>query len=231
MGRKLADSGSLKFSIIYAIVLTVVTLLTLGYSIVAWNTYYLPYNDPSRTPVSILPAFPILAAFLCSGLIYVTLTSRGLSWWDARVIIFRFYGFHGRRSYMKSEINSLFEEIDVGTDTYRAFLTLERLFKHEFEAGQITREIIEQADPEMYQELESSLMEKGTPHRASRLMLVSSIILLVISILLLILGVFINSPLTVTGILADTLFTMCLVFSLMWMIRSSLELPELAPAQ
>ena len=231
MGKKLADSGSLKFSITYAVVLIAVTLLTLGSSIVAWNSYFLSYNGPSRMPVSTLPSFPIIAVFLCSGLLYVTFTSRGLSWWDARVIIFRFYGFHRRRSYMKSEISSLFEELDVGIETYRAFLTIERLFKHEFKAGQVAREIIEQANPEMYLELESSLMEAGKPHRASRLMLASSIILLVLSILFLILGVFINSPLTRNDILADMLFTLCLVFSLMWMIRRSLELPELTPAQ
>jgi hypothetical protein len=231
MGDKLANSGSLKFSVIYTTVLIVVTLITLRYSIAEWILYNLSWIEPARKHVSVLLALPILIMFLCSGLIYITSTSRGLSWWDAQVISFRFYSFHGRPSYIKSEINSLSEEIDEGVETYRDILTLERLFKHEFKAGQVARECIEQADPKMYHELETSFMEDWTPYRASSLMFVISIILFALSILFLNFRVFISSQLVRYDIWTDMLFTIGLMFFLIWMIVISLELPELTPAR
>ena len=132
---------------------------------------------------------------------------------------------------MKDEIHSLLEENSAGMETYRAYLTIERLFKHEFLAGEVARKIIKNADPELYQELESSLMEQGAPQQVSRLVLTGSIILLVLSILFLILESFISTQLVRSGILADAFFTLFLVFFLMWMVVLSLELPKLTPTQ
>jgi hypothetical protein len=231
LGKKIADSESLKFSIIYIVVLCVVCLDTLGYSFAAWNNYNLPRNDPYWMSVSTLYALPAFLLFVVAGVLFVTMTSRGLSWWDARVISFRFYGSRRRVPYMKDEIHSLIEENSAGMETYRAYLTIERLFKHEFLAGEVARKIIKNADPELYQELESSLMEQGAPQQVSRLVLTASIILLVLSILLLILKSFISTQLVRSGILADTFFTLFLVFFLMWMVVLSLELPKLTPTQ
>lgn len=227
MGQKIADSRSFKFTIIHTALLIAVTIITLGYSASIWN-HTLYFGIDSITPIGVLPAFPIIAIFLCSGLLYVTMTSQGLSWWDARVILFRFYAFHYRRSYMKDQICSLIEEIDAGIDDpYRAFLTLQRLFGHEFKAGEVAREIVEKQDSTMYQELESAIVEGGKPRRASNLILASSIIFLLLSIIFPTLGIFVYSAVTHTDILSDTLFTLFFVFFLIWMIRFSLELPEL----
>jgi hypothetical protein len=132
---------------------------------------------------------------------------------------------------MKSEIHSLIEENNTGIETYRAFLTIERLFRHEFLAGRVAREMIENSDPELYQELESSLIDAGTPQPVSRLILAGSIILLMLSIFFLILEVFIDTPLARSGTLADSFFTLFFVFLLVWMVGLSLELPTLTPAQ
>ncbi|MDF1541097.1 MAG: hypothetical protein P1Q69_19525 [Candidatus Thorarchaeota archaeon] len=159
------------------------------------------------------------------------MTSRGLSWWDAQIIIFRFYGFHERRSYMKDEIQSLIDEIDVGIDdSYRAFLTVERLFRHDFNAGQVAREIIEHEDPKLFEELESALIEGGSPRRASNLLIISALIFLLFSILSMFLESYMNVSLFRYYLVADTLFTMLTSFSLIGTIRFSLEIPELTPA-
>jgi len=211
--------------------LCVVVLLTLETSFVAWNNYFLPWVGPRRTPVATLLTLPALFLFLCTGILFVTMTSRGLSWWDARVISFRFYGSRSPTSYMKREIHSLIEENNTGFETYRAFLTIERLFRHEFLAGRVARDMIEKADTELYQELESSLMDTGTPQPVSRLILAGSIILLMLSIFFLILEPFIDTPLARSGTLADSFFTLFFVFLLIWIVRLSLELPTLTPAQ
>jgi len=229
MGQKIADSRSFRFTIIHTALLIAVTIITLVYSASIWiHTLY--FGIDSITPIGVLPAFPIITIFVCSGLLYVTMTSQGLSWWDARIILFRFYAFHFRRSYMKDQICSLIEEIDVGIDdSYRAFLTLQRLFRHEFKAGEVARKIVKQEDPMLYQELESAIVERGVPRRASNLILASSFIFLLLSIIFPPLGISVYSIITLKEILADTFFTVFFAFILIWMIRVSLELPELTP--
>ncbi len=230
MGQKLADSRNFKFTIIHSALLTAVTIITLAYSASIW--YHILYQGvDSITPIGVLPGFPIVAVFVCSGLLYVTMTSRGLSWWDASIVFFRFYAFHYRRSYMKDQIVSLIEEIDVGIDDpYRAFLTLQRLFRHEFKAGEVAREIVEQEDPKLYQEMESAILEGGKPRRTSDLLLASSFIFLLSSILFPVIGISIYSLITLKEILADTFFTLFFALFLIWMIWYSLELPELTSA-
>lgn len=229
MGQKLANSRSFKFIIMYNSLLIFITIATLGYSVSIWM-YTLEFGIVPITPIGVLPAFPIIAIFLCSGLLYVTMTSRGLSWWDASIILFRFYAFHLRFSYMKDQICSLIDEIDVGIDNpYRDFLTLQRLFRHEFKAGEVARKIVEQEDPKLFQELESAILEGGSPRRASNLILASCIIFLLLSILLPPIGISIYSIITHKEILADTLFTMFFAFFVIWMIRYSLEIPEITP--
>ncbi|MFW9813416.1 MAG: hypothetical protein ACFFF9_13220, partial [Candidatus Thorarchaeota archaeon] len=232
MGKKIADSESLKFSIIYVVVLCLVFLITLSYSYDMWKLYSLPsFGWLPRPFVSTLLALPVLLLILCAGVLFVTMTSRGLSWWDTRVISFRFYGSRRRVPYMKDEIQSLIEENSAGMETYRAYLTIERLFKHEFLAGEVARGIIKNADPELHQELESSLMERGAPQKVSRLVLTGSIILLVLSIWFLFLESFIDTPLARSSVLADAFFTLFIVFFLMWMVVLSLELPKLTPTE
>jgi len=232
LGKRIADSESLKFSVIYVVALSLVFLLTLHYSYDVWYNYYAPWIEPLSKPlVSTLLAFPVFILFLCAGVLFVTMTSRGLSWWDARVISFRFYGSRRRVPYMKGEIHSLIEENSAGMETYRAYITIERLFKHEFQAGEVAREIIKHTDTELYKELESSFMEQKHPQSVSRMILASSIILLALSIWFLILESFISTQLARSGILADSFFTLFFVFFLMWMVVLSLELPKLTPTQ
>ena len=223
LGKKIANSKSMKFTIIFATALVATTLILLTYSLYEW--FRPSYSSSNLLQSSLIPAPPVLL-FLLIGLFYVTMTHHGLAWWDANVIIFRYTGFHGRRSYLKDEIKSLIEENQDGVDDpYRAYLTLERLYNHEFDVGEVTREIIEQIAPEYHKELENKLLQSAKTIRFSYLLLLIAVTVGFLSVFLFVFGSLVHLPLYNNLLVVDTLLSIALSFHLMWMIYSTLELP------
>jgi len=163
-------------------------------------------------------------------MLYVTMTHRGLAWWDASVIIFRYSGFHGRRSYLREEIKTLIDENQDGVDDpYRAYLTLERLFNHEFGIGEAARDIIKQSAPEYHKEFESRLLESTNTFRFSYAFLILALVLGFISVFFLAFGSLIYLPIHNVPFMVDSLLGFTLSFFLMWMIFSTLEIPIMRP--
>ncbi|MHA1909860.1 MAG: hypothetical protein ACW98Y_21385 [Candidatus Thorarchaeota archaeon] len=230
LGKKLANSKSLKFSITWTTVLIGTTLITLTYSL---NSWILLLTRP-RFPVllaSLWPAF-FLLIYLLLGLLYVTLTPRGLAWWDANVVIFRYTGLHARRSYLKGEITDLIDENQEGfEDPYRAYLTLERLFNHEFGVGSAARDIMEKTAPEYHKEFESKLFDSSDYQRHSYFLLLIGIVVGFLSGFFFVFGFYIHLPLYDNTLIVDGLVAIFLSFLLMWMIHSTLELPIMRPSR
>jgi hypothetical protein len=203
-------------------------LVALIFSLYSWwfltsSTYSTNYFAYS----SLLPA-PVLIVYLVLGLLYVTSTTRGLSWWDATVILFRFHGFHQRRSYLENEIIQLIDENEDGYNyPFRAFLTLERLFMHEFNAGQVTRKILEEINPGLFNEFQERFDETKSIRRISHLPLLVAAVIGFLSILLLMYGISFQIPFIQYISIVDIDSTISFTFFLIWMIHATLEIPLL----
>ncbi|MFW9848814.1 MAG: hypothetical protein ACFFF4_06720 [Candidatus Thorarchaeota archaeon] len=224
VGEKLANSKSLKFSIVFTTVLIATTVIVLNSSLSKWFSSYSELLQSSLIPA------PLLLSFFFIGMLYVTMTHRGLAWWDANVIIFRYAGFHGRRSYLREEIKALIDENQDGVDDpYRAYLTLERLFNHEFDIGEAARDIIKQSAPEYYEEYESELLEPTNSFRFSYVFLILALVLGFTSVFLLAFGSSIYLPVYNIPLMIDSIVGFALSFLLMWIIFSTLEIPVMRP--
>ena len=228
LGEKLANSKIMKFDIVFAFALIGSLTIALAYTLYSW-WYYTSrwYSSRFFFYSSLIPAL-ILIPYLILGLIYATSTTRGLSWWNASVIIFRYHGFHERRSYLKNEIELLIEENEDGFDhPYCAYLTLERLFMQEFNAGQATREILGELKPELHEEFSTKLTNGFKNRRFSHFLLFIGVVFALLSIFFLFFGIYSQVLVSYYFPAIDFASTISLSFLLMWIVHSTFEIPGL----
>jgi hypothetical protein len=110
------------------------------------------------SPSAFLPSFLILPVLL-AGIICITMTDGGLSWWDASVIIFRFNSYRRRRAIMEIAADNLLQRDEKNKENpHRAYLTLVHLFRQKYDAGAVAREIIRETSPEMFNEADAEIV-------------------------------------------------------------------------
>ncbi len=235
IGKKLAMGGNIKFTIILT-----ATILIYSISILLFATffYYLVLSNsldmighlPAIVPVSGVIFVPLILI----GFVYISATDRGLSWWDAFRISFRFDSFHGRKSYLKPILEDIIEEAQEGLDNpHRAFLTLQRFFIHRFKIGSTAREMILDIEPELFHDLDQFLQEEQLPPRKSTLLLYGSVVFLMLSFALFVI-LLSGVPymlLESTVYLFDTLSSITVVLLLSGFITLNLELPQFNPSE
>lgn len=240
MGWRIANGRSIPFTILFLLSILFAVSATLFPSLFA-IVALMPNSSAAGyvTPSLLLPSF-VIVPMLLAGVVYVTMTDGGLSWWDASVIIFRFNSFQGRRDKMEEAVNKLLERDEESRDNpHRAYLTLIRLFRHKYDAGAVAREVIHEASPEMFNETDAELLSSKR-HMAIQQVLFFTAIVFFAAFLFL--GVtlslaYLNAPVvstmtnfsTTITTLSDFFLIVSLVSVLMGIITVALGIPSLQP--
>lgn len=172
LGKKLAHGESYPFTFIYSAFIIFYSFVLFYCGLSFYGLLLNVGPDIFEHIIVIIPLSGIIfLPLLLMGLLYVTMTERGLSWWYAFNICFRFDSFHGRLSYLQPVLEELVEEAQEGLDApHRAFLTLQRLFIHRFEVGRMTRKLLREMDSQLYHDFEAMLLEEPRRLQMSRVL-------------------------------------------------------------
>ncbi len=232
-GSKLANGRSVIFSLLLNGIILVYSffLFILGlyfYVLILFAGPEWLSHVPAIVPVSGIVFIPLIIA----GILYITMTTRGLSWWDAFRASYRFDSFYGKAERLTPFIEKYVDEAQEGMDDpHRAFLTLQRLFNHRFQLGEVARELILDMDPSLYHDLETSLLEEPSTHRKSTLLFFVGAISLLITFAaeILYLAGFTYSIASLLYFLFDFSLMLTTGLSLLGIIVINLELPEYKP--
>lgn len=240
MGWKIANGRSIPFAILFLLSILFAVSATLFPSLLAFGV--LGSNSSTTgyvTPSMLLPSL-VIVPMLLAGVVYVTMTDGGLSWWDASVIIFRFNSFQGRRDIMEEAVNKLLERDKESRDNpHRAYLTLIHLFRHKYDAGAVAREVIHEANPETFNETDAELLGSKSHRTMRQVLLLTSIVFFAaffyIAVTLSL--AFLNAPVvstltnfsTTIAALSDFSLMVSLVAVLLGIATAALEIPSLQP--
>ncbi len=240
MGWKIANGRSIPFTILFLLSILFAVSATLFPSLFAIVALMSNYSAAGYvTPSLLLPSFVIVPMIL-AGIVYVTMTDGGLSWWDASVIIFRFNSFQGRRDKMEEAVSKLLDRDEENRDNpHRAYLTLVRLFRHKYDAGPVAREIIREASPEMFNETDAEILGSKS-HRTTQQVLLFTAVVFFAAFLYLAVTLslaFLNAPVvstltnfsTTIAALSDFFLVVSLVVMLIGTMAVALGIPSLQP--
>ncbi len=240
MGWRIANGRSIPFTVLFLLSILFAVFATLFPSLFAIGVLVSnPGTAAYVTPSTLLPSFVIVPVLL-AGVVYVTMTDGGLSWWDASVIIFRFNSFQGREDRMEEAVNKLLERDEESRENpHRAYLTLVRFFRHKYDAGAVAREMIHASNPEMFNETDAELLGSKSQRTTQQVLFFTAIVFFAAFLYLAVTLslAFLNAPVvstltnfsTTITTLSDFFLMGSLVAVVLGIVAVALEIPSLQP--